>query len=142
MLNLLRLGRVTANTDFEDKAVKIGQAFYENVRQSPSAHTQLMVAIDFAAGPAYEVVIAGGSQADDTKRMLDAIRKLFVPNKIVILRPTDQESPEIDDIAPFTRYHSSIDGIATAYVCLNYNCKLPTTDISSLPKLLSSGQHS
>ncbi|MFC1938315.1 thioredoxin domain-containing protein [Chloroflexota bacterium] len=142
MLNLLRLGRITTNTDFEDKAVKIGQTFYENVRQSPSAHTQLMVAVDFAAGPAYEVVIAGGSQADDTKRMLDAIQKLFVPNKIVILRPTDQESPEIDDIAPFTRYHSSIDGIATAYVCLDYNCKLPTTDISSLPMLLSSGQHS
>ncbi|MFC2001151.1 thioredoxin domain-containing protein [Chloroflexota bacterium] len=142
MLNLLRLGRITANTDFEDKAAKIGQAFYENVRQSPSAHTQLMVAIDFAAGPAYEVVIASGSQADDTKRMLDAIRKLFVPNKIVILRPTDQETLDIDDIAPFTRYHSSIDGIATTYVCLNYNCKLPTTDISSLPKLLSSGQHS
>jgi len=142
MLNLLRLGRITANTDFEDKAAKIGQAFYENVRQLPSAHTQLMVAVDFAAGPAYEVVIAGGSQADDTKRMLDAIRKPFVPNKIVILRPTDQETLDIDNIAPFTKYHSSIDGIATAYVCLNYNCKLPTTDISSLPKLLSSGQHS
>ncbi|MFC1990052.1 thioredoxin domain-containing protein [Chloroflexota bacterium] len=142
MLNLLRLGRITANTDFEDKAAKIGQAFYENVRQSPSAHTQLMVAIDFAAGPAYEVVIVGGSQADDTKQMLDAMQKLFVPNKIVILRPTDQETLDLDDIAPFTRYHLSIDGIATAYVCLNYNCKLPTTDISSLPKLLSSGQHS
>jgi len=61
------------------------------------------------------------------------------PHKTVILRPADQESPEIDDIAPFIRYHSSIDGIATAYVCLNYNCKLPTTDISSLLKLLSSG---
>ncbi|MFC1902223.1 thioredoxin domain-containing protein, partial [Chloroflexota bacterium] len=142
MLNLLRLGRMTANTDYEKKAARIGQAFYENVRQSPSAHTQLMVAIDFAAGPAYEVIIAGGSQADDTKRMLDAIRKLFVPNKIVILRPTDQESPEIDDIAPFTRYHSSIDGIAAAYVCLNYHCRLPTTDISSLPELFSSGQPS
>jgi len=142
MLNLLRLGRITASADFEEKAAKTGQAFYENVRQLPSAHTQLMVAVDFAAGPAYEVVIAGGSQANDTKRMLDAIRKLFVPNKIVILRPTDQESPEIDDIAPFTRYHSSIDGIATAYVCLNYNCRLPTTDIGSLPKLLGSGQHS
>ena len=103
---------------------------------------QRIGAVDFAAGPAYEVVIAGGSQADDTKRMLDAIRKLFVPNKIVILRPTDQESPEVDDIAPFTRYHPSIDDIATAYVCLNYNCKLPTTDISSLPKLLGLGQHS
>ncbi|MFC1964647.1 thioredoxin domain-containing protein [Chloroflexota bacterium] len=67
MLNLLQLGRITANTDFEDKAAKIGQAFYENVRQSPSAHTQFMVALDFAAGPSYEVVIAGDLQADDTR---------------------------------------------------------------------------
>jgi len=88
MLNLLRVGRITAKADSEEKAVKIGQAFYRNVRQLPSAYTQLMVAVDFGVGPSYEVVIAGGSQADDTKQMLNVIRGLFVPNKIVILRPT------------------------------------------------------
>ena len=138
MLNLLRLGRITASADFEEKAAKIGGAFYGNVSQLPSAYTQLMAAADFAIGPSYEVVIAGDLQADDTRQMLDAIRGIFVPNKIVVLHPADQKPPPIDDIVPFIKDYSSIDGKATAYVCLDYNCQLPTKDIGSMLKLLGS----
>ena len=140
MLNLLRLGRITANTDFEEKAAKIGQAFYGDVRQLPAAYTQLMVVTDFTTGSSCEVVIVGNSQADDTKQMLAAIQGPFLPNKIVILRPTEQEFAEIDDIAPLIRSNPGIDNKATAYVCLDYNCRLPTTDISSTLELLDSGQ--
>jgi uncharacterized protein YyaL (SSP411 family) len=138
MLNLLRLGRITANAELEKKAAKIGQAFSETVSQTPSAYTQLMVAIDFAAGPTYEVVVVGDQQATDTKKMLTTINRYFMPNKIVVFRPANQSSPEIDQIAPFIKDYRSIDGKATAYVCLNYSCRLPTTDISTIPELLSS----
>lgn len=140
MLNLLRLGRITASADFEEKAARIGRAFYRNVSQLPSAYTQLMASADFAIGPSYEVVIAGDLQADDTRQMLDAIRGIFVPNKIVILHPTDQKPPSIDDIVPFIKNYLSIDGKATAYVCLDYNCQLPTKDIGSMLELLGSEQ--
>jgi uncharacterized protein YyaL (SSP411 family) len=142
MLNLFRLGRITASTDFEEKAAEIGRTFYRKVRELPSAHTQLMAAADFTIGPTYEVVIAGDLKASDTRRMLGAIREIFVPNKIVVLYSNDQKPPLIEDIVPFIKDHSSIDGKATAYVCLNYNCKPPTTDISFLYKLLNSGQDS
>jgi uncharacterized protein YyaL (SSP411 family) len=142
MLNLLRLARLTARTDFEEKAAKIGQAFYGNVSQMPSAYTQLMVAADFAIGPSYEVVIAGDLQAHDTRQMLEAIQGIFVPNKVVVLHTTVQKPPSINDIIPFVADHSSIDGKATAYVCLNYNCQLPTIDIGSMLKLLGSEQPS
>ena len=102
----------------------------------PSAYTQLMVAADFAIGPSYEVIIAGDSQAPDTGQMLEAIRGIFVPNKIVVLHTTGHTPASINDIIPFIASHSSIDGKATAYVCLNYNCQLPTTDIGSMLKLL------
>ena len=136
MLNLLRLGRLTTRADFEEKAAKIGRAFYSNVSQMPSAYTQLMVAADFAIGPSYEVVIAGDLQAHDTKQMLEAMRGIFVPNKVVVLHTPDQKPPSINDIIPFIADYSSIDGKATAYVCLNYNCQLPTTDIGSMLKML------
>ena len=136
MLNLFRLGRLTADADYEERAARIGRAFSGNVRQSPSAYTQLMVAVDFGVGPSYEVVIAGHSQASDTKEMVKTVHRLFIPNKVVILRPTEEESPDIAQLAEFTRYQGSIDGKATAYVCLDYNCKLPTTDIDEMLGLL------
>ena len=138
MLNLLRLARLTADTELEQRAARIGAAFSETVRQQPSAHTQLMVALDFAVGPSYEVVIAGNQAENDTRAMVAAIRRRFTPNKIVILRPADEPSPDIDNIAPFASHNSALQGKATAYICLNYNCKLPTTDINAMLELLDS----
>jgi uncharacterized protein YyaL (SSP411 family) len=137
MLNLLRLGRMTADFNLEEKAAKIGRAFSENVKQAPLAYTQLMVALDFGVGPSYEVVVAGDSQAADTKAMLKALMTQFMPNKIALLRPSEQESPDIIHLAEFTRYQSSIEGKATAYVCFNHSCEFPTTDITKMLGLLN-----
>ena len=137
MLNLLRLARITATSDLEEKAARIGSAFSASIKQLPSAHTQLMVALDFGIGPCYEVVIAGNTQAEDTKAMVRALRTRFLPNKVVLLNPGERESREIAKLAEFTKNQSSIDGRATAYVCMNYNCKLPTTDIDKMLELLN-----
>ena len=137
MLNLLRLGRITANSHLEEKAAEIGTAFSGEVTRSPSANTQLMIAVDFAVGPSYEVIISGKSRGKDTKEMLRALREQFIPNKVVILRPTEQESPDIDGLTGFTKRYPSIEGKATAYVCLNYSCELPTTDVEKMLQMLN-----
>ena len=140
MLNLLRLGRLSANPDLEQKAARIGRAFFESVRQSPSAYTQLMAAINFAVGPSYEIVIVGDPGADDTREMLQAIHRRFIPDKVLILLSPGLSYPDIERLIPFTRQMSRIEGKATAYVCHNYNCKLPTTDIDTMLRLLDTNQ--
>lgn len=137
MLDLLRLGRITTNPDYEEKAAQIARTFSMNIKRSPSLHTQFMVAMDFWIGPSYEIVIIGNSHAKDTKEMLEALRKHFIPNKVVILKAAKSKSPEIIRIAEFTKYQTSIDGKATAYVCADYKCKMPTTDVSKMLELLN-----
>ncbi|MFQ5688224.1 MAG: thioredoxin domain-containing protein [Candidatus Scalindua sp.] len=137
VLNLLRLARITADSDLEDKANKIMLAFSEDVKSVPSGYTQMMVGLGFGIGPSYEIVIVGNPQAKDTKEMLGSLRKHFIPNKVVLLRPSDQEEPDIIRLAKFTEYQSSLDGKATAYVCLDYACKMPTTDTEEMLKLLN-----
>jgi uncharacterized protein YyaL (SSP411 family) len=136
MLNLLRIGRITANADYEGKAARIIQAFSSRVKQSPTAFTQLMISLDFAAGPSYELVIAGRTGAKDTREMLRTLWSHFIPNKITLFRPTEQQSPEITHIAEYTEYMSGIDGKATAYVCIDHACDLPTTDSNKMLDLL------
>jgi hypothetical protein len=131
-LNLLRMGRITARPDFEARSLQIGHTFSGSVSQSPSVHTQLMLAVDFWLGPSYEVVIAGHSGAMDTHAMLKAVRRLYVPNKVVLLRPIEEETPPITRIAEYTKHQLSINNKATAYVCLNYHCKVPTADIGKM----------
>jgi uncharacterized protein YyaL (SSP411 family) len=137
VLNLFRLARITADPDHEDKANKIMLAFSKDVKGSPSGYTQMMVGLGFGIGPSYEIVIVGNQQADDTNNMLKSLRKHFIPNKVVLFKPVDQESPNIAHLAKYTEFHSSIEGKATAYVCRDFACKMPVTDTEEMLKLLN-----
>ncbi len=76
------------------------------------------------------------SDSEIHKTMLKSLQKKYSPNKAVLFRPTDEEKPAIVALAEFTEFQKSIDGKATAYVCQNYACKAPTTDIKEMLKSL------
>ena len=136
MLKLLRLARFTANSHLEERAMEIGRAFSKAVNQFPSGYTQFLVAVDFGIGPSYEVVIVGKSGGEDTREMLEALRSRFIPNKVTVLRPTEIESPRIDELAEYVKYQVSLDGKATAYVCMNFACQQPTTEVDKMLELI------
>jgi uncharacterized protein YyaL (SSP411 family) len=136
LFNLLRLARFTGRTDLEKKASMIDNAFSDQIIQSPTGFTQFLSALDFGIGPSYEVVIVGSTGAEDTADMIHALNNKFIPNKVVLFRASDQESPEIDTLSPFIKNQVSIDGKATAYVCLNHACLKPTTSIKEMLDML------
>jgi uncharacterized protein YyaL (SSP411 family) len=136
MLNLLRLARLTAHSELEEKAAHISRTVSHAVSQSPGAFFQLMIALDFALGPAYEVVICGDPDAEDTKAMVETLRKAFVPNKVVLFRPTEEASAAITHLAEFTKDLTRINNKATAYVCRGFRCELPTTEAHQMLELL------
>ncbi len=136
MLNLLRLGKMTGNSEYEHKANQLANSFSDNIMRYPAAFTLLMSAFEFGVGPSYEIVIAGDPGKDDTQSMLETIQREFMPKKVLLLRPVNGDSP-ITSIAKFTEPMTAIDSQATAYVCQNYTCKLPTTDRQKMMELLS-----
>ena len=136
-LNLLRLHRITGDPEFEKLADLLGRAFSTSVNQFPSAYTQLLVALEFGIGPSHEIVITGRAGATDTTRLLNELRMPFLPNKVVLFRPVDGELSEIGGIAPYTKDQNTLDGKATAYVCANFSCEMPTADPVKMMELLS-----
>ena len=136
MMNLLRLARMTGQSELEERAAEMGRAFADMVRRAPAAFAALLSAFDFANGPSHEVVIAGEPGGDDVRAMIGAVRTHYLPNKIVLFRPSGEESPEIAAVASFTRELKAVDGKATAYVCQDHRCALPTTDAVEILRLL------
>jgi len=137
MLNLIRLARLTSSSELESMAVETGKQFSRDVMQSPTAFSFMMTAVDFLVGPSYEVVIVGNPHADDTKEMLRLLHRKFLPNTVVIFKNTEQEPSTHDPLETFISNYTSEEGKATAYVCQNYVCKLPTTDSSSMLEQLN-----
>jgi len=131
-LLLLYLARILNESKLEEKANRIAQAFGESMQHNPTAHTQLLQAVDYLVGPSYEIIIAGNVREEDTQAMLQEVRSMYLPNKVLVVRPTNEVSPAIDQFAVFYQYQKSISGHATAYVCQNHACKQPTSSIEQL----------
>ncbi|MGR3304322.1 MAG: thioredoxin domain-containing protein [Candidatus Scalindua sp.] len=130
-LDLLRMGRLTFNRDWENKAEQLFKTF------GRSLSAQSLIALDFALGPSKEIVISGDKENELTKKMVTSLYDRFIPNKVVILRPlSDKKAKNIISLIPFVEKQKALGGKTTAYVCENYNCKFPTTNLKKFEELL------
>ncbi len=136
-LVLLRLGRLTMNDTFESRGRALLAANSEDLAKSPTAHTQMLMALDFALGPSKEIVVAGAADAAGTKALLATVRRHYLPRSVVALHPPNDGA--IEALVPFVKSQMMLNDKPTAYVCENYVCKLPTTDAATLEKLLADG---
>ncbi len=134
-LNLLRIGRITGNTDYEKKASTIFKTFSGIIENSPQAFTQALVALDFALGPSKEIIISGQKSSPVTKEMLKTIREKYIPNKIVILSTEPKDQMEI--ISPLLREYTPQDNKTVVYICENYKCNMPITTLEDLNQQLN-----
>jgi uncharacterized protein YyaL (SSP411 family) len=134
-LVFLRLGRITGDPALERNAEAIFQAFSGTAAKSPSAHTQLLGALDFALGPTREIVVAGEKADAEARAMVrEAIRR-FLPRK-VLLWNIPEEAKTLHRLAPFVSKQTPLAGSAAAYVCENYACLAPVTSAAELARLL------
>ena len=133
---LLRLGRLTGEARWEETADALLRWAAAQVRQHPSGFTALLVGLQFALGPTHEVVVVGERTAADTQALLRALRTSYLPSKVLLFRPAGEAEPRIADVTPFVRAHHALDGKATAYVCENYQCQAPTSDVDEVLALL------
>jgi hypothetical protein len=67
--------------------------------------------------------------------MLNALTRCFTPDVVALLRPT-ANSEEIDRLADYVTSYESLNGKATAYVCTNFTCEAPTTDVGKMLELI------
>lgn len=140
MLNLIRLAKLTENPDFEAIAAQMECAFSKNISRTPAAHIQFMIAIDFKFGPSYEVTIVGNPDGEDTRILLENLRKHFSPNKTVLFVDFSPENVKnrsrIIKINSSLKLRKMIEEKATAYICVNKTCKPPTTSPDQMLNLL------
>jgi uncharacterized protein YyaL (SSP411 family) len=78
------------------------------------------------------VVVVGRTGAPDTQALLDGLRKMYLPDTVVLFRPADEDEPEIVKLVPFTARMKPLGKKAAAYVCSNYRCERPTAGPAEL----------
>jgi hypothetical protein len=135
-LLLLRFAQFTDRADYRDAAEKTLQLFSGHLSKAPQVMPQLLCALDFYLSQPKQIVVAGKADAADTRAMLRALNEQYLPNAIVILAEGGDSQKTLVKLLPFLETIKAIDGKATAYVCVNYACQLPTSNAGKMLTLV------
>ncbi len=128
---------MTGNTDLEQKADQLFNHFSATVAGYPMAYTQFLNALDFGFGPGQEIVVAGNPAEDTAREMISLIQRSFLPNKVLLLRPEgEREAQKAFQLSPFLEPLSPLNNRPTVFLCTQYACQSPITDVEELKKAL------
>jgi uncharacterized protein YyaL (SSP411 family) len=121
---LLRLGALTGEAGYEQRAVGVLRLLAEPATQYPQAFGHLLQALDFHLAPVKEVALVG-----DSPEMVRLVRSRFRPHIVLA-------GGEPDGV-PLLQDRPLVDGQPAAYVCERFVCQAPVTETEELERLLS-----
>jgi uncharacterized protein YyaL (SSP411 family) len=134
--NLLVLAALLDRAEWRAKAERTLDLFGRRIAPQPAAMPQLLAALARANVAPRHVVIAGVPDAADTKALLAEFDRRFLPFDQLLLVEGGERQRRLAALAPFTRPLARRDGKATAYVCVDYACRLPTSDRAAFAEQL------
>ena len=129
--SLFRLAKHLDNSEFHDKGLETLKLYFHQLEVMPSGSGQLLCELAFLLSTPKEIAIIGKKEDAKTDAMLAALHSMYVPNKIVAL------SEPNDAVLPLLANKVQIDDSTTAYVCENYVCQAPTTDVEEFVEMLN-----
>ena len=131
---LQRLAVLYDDAGFAEKATQVLDALWETMAQYPTGFGRILCALDFSLATPQEVALVGSRDSADTAALL-AVHAWALPRRILSSRCGSRDAPE--DVQPaLLQGRTQMEGIATAYVCERYACKLPVTTPDALAEQL------
>jgi uncharacterized protein YyaL (SSP411 family) len=124
---LLRLSTWTGDGRYRAAAERSIRSVVPYLSRYPTGFAQWLGAIDLALAPGVEVAIVGALDDPGTLGLLEEARRGFVPNQVISVSIDPTAS-----VVPLLRDRIAVEGLATAYVCRGFVCRMPVTDAAGL----------
>jgi hypothetical protein len=134
----VRLAHLSGDIELQRIATGVAEDYASIAGEQPHGFSRMLAAVDFVTGPSAEVAIIGDVDADDTRALLDALRGRYLPRTVLAADATGGDAATVVELLTD---RTAQDGNATAYVCVNHACQLPTTDPEEMLRLLDSVLH-
>lgn len=133
---LLRLGQITADAFFTGAAGRALQAFAGRLSRHAITIPLMAAAYLYQSGSPRQIILVGGRELESTRAMLAALRRRFLPESIVLLADSEQTRQQLAGWLDVIRDMKFEEGCTLAYVCENYTCQMPVSDLDQFIKLL------
>ena len=136
-MNFIKLNRITGETKWVEISDKIFMTFSKEISNTPSAFAHMLNAFLFESNEPKEVVVVGSGKDPETKLAIEKIKSIYIPSKVIIFKDIDDKSNKLTPLAKWTMTQESIDDKTTFYVCRDFACKIPTTDLKLALKFIN-----
>jgi uncharacterized protein YyaL (SSP411 family) len=130
-LVLLRLGHLIGDLNYLHAAERTLEALYSGIRQQPSGHGALLLALEEQLYPPQTVVLRGTPEA--MKPWQAAAGRKYRPHRLIFEIPADAQ-----DLPGVLAERKAVDGV-TAYVCAGHACQAPVIDLAEFEAALIRG---
>ena len=138
--NLARLSAMLDRDDWRLLAERTARAFGEQMDRAPASLPKLVEALGWLEGSPQQILIQGEPQTPGTEALIGQVWSRFLPRHTLV-RVDRTSRPYFGPKVPIIAELPADAGkAATAYVCKNFTCQLPTSDLATLAKLLTAGQ--
>jgi uncharacterized protein YyaL (SSP411 family) len=134
-LNMAKLARYTYDASLSQKTDEQLQAFAGSVQKYPSGHALFLIALDYVISAPSEIVLAGDPNKPDLQAMKEKLQRRFRPHAIYMLHPSTEQREAARNLIPLLRDKVVLGGRATAYICENFACYAPVTDLDELDEI-------
>ncbi len=129
---LQRLAGLAVQTHYMEQAqTSLGQ-IETLMGRHPLAFGQWLIALEHALSNPRDIAIVGEPGAEDTRVLLEECAAGYHPERTVALGKPDENG-----VVELLQGRGTIDGRATAYVCADYTCLPPVTEVSELKTALA-----
>jgi uncharacterized protein YyaL (SSP411 family) len=135
-MELFRLGELTGSKKWTSSAVKVLEYYQDDMKNQPLALTDMLLAVDFRLGPRAEIVIAAQDEQAETQELLKHLHKHFLPRTVILLKDSKANAQQLENIAEPVKERISLDGKPAVYICEEFACREPITDIKQFDKAL------
>jgi uncharacterized protein YyaL (SSP411 family) len=122
---LLKLAKFFGEDKYERFAVTVLRLCASQIRRYPQGFGRALSALDLHLSRIKEIVVIG----PENNELANAVRSRYSPNAIVAV--SDDPEAMSKDI-PIFEDKALIDGNAAAYVCENFVCQRPVTQVAEL----------
>jgi len=129
-LNGLRLGHLLDDAALRTRGEATLRAFSLQLRRSPLAMPQILVALDYALSQPLQIVFAGDfAQTESLRRELNAH---FIPRKIVLFAEGGPGQAWLAQRLPFIGAVAVPGEVGVAYLCENFVCHHPVATLAAM----------
>ena len=129
--NLQQLATLLDRAAWKQKASRTFDYYGRRLEPYAAAMPRMLVAMDLSISTPRHVVVAGDLAAADTKAMIREFERRFRPYDLLLVADGGDRHQRLARLASFVAPLKPQGGRATAYVCVDYACRLPTTDLKT-----------